>query len=116
MDSLHISATNTAKDYIKKILTHTQALKLNARPSGCSGYRYDLGVIEKNDALIQQNNQQGVVLNIDNEIDVYIDSKYANVFQGIVIDYIKEGLSSRIDIQNPNVTNVCGCGESFQIK
>jgi iron-sulfur cluster assembly accessory protein len=116
MDSLNISATTTAKDYIKKILTQNQALKLNARPSGCSGYRYDLGVIEKNDALLQQNNQQGMILNIDDEIDVYVESKYANVFQDIVIDYIKEGLSSRIDIKNPNVTNVCGCGESFQIK
>lgn len=116
METINISATSTAKDYIQKILTATQALRLNARPSGCSGYRYDLGVIEKDLALKQQKEEKGVLIDIGGNIDVYVDSTYAKVFQGIVIDYIKEGLSSRIDIQNPNVTNMCGCGESFQIK
>lgn len=115
MDTLNISATPSAQAYIKKILTDSQALYLNAKPSGCSGYRYDLGVIEKTQAMTQTHEQKGVILDIGNNIDIYVDSQYAQVFEGIVIDYIKQGLTSRIDIQNPNVKNVCGCGESFQL-
>ena len=32
------------------------------------------------------------------------------------IDYKKDGFSSKIVFNNPNVTHSCGCGESFSLK
>jgi iron-sulfur cluster assembly protein len=34
---------------------------------------------------------------------------------GSVIDFSAEGLGSSFQFSNPNVTDECGCGESFTI-
>ena len=35
---------------------------------------------------------------------------------GMEIDYTREGVNQTLKIENPNVTDMCGCGESFDIK
>jgi iron-sulfur cluster assembly protein len=34
---------------------------------------------------------------------------------GTQLDYVKEGLNEGFEFKNPNVTDECGCGESFHI-
>jgi iron-sulfur cluster assembly protein len=34
---------------------------------------------------------------------------------GSVVDFVSEGLGSTFRFENPNVTDECGCGESFTI-
>jgi Fe-S cluster assembly iron-binding protein IscA len=41
------------------------------------------------------------------------DKEYLN---DTLIDYKKDGLSSKIVFENPQAFNHCGCGESFSIR
>ena len=46
---------------------------------------------------------------------VIVDAKSLVPIDGTVIDYLVQGDDSGFAFQNPNVTNQCGCGESFYI-
>ena len=35
---------------------------------------------------------------------------------GLVIDYVTEGVNSLFKFRNPNATGECGCGESFTVE
>jgi iron-sulfur cluster assembly 1 len=63
-------------------------------------------VKEKNkfDELVQQ---EGV--------EVLVESKALFTLIGSTMDFKTDKLSSRFTFQNPNVKEMCGCGESFMI-
>jgi iron-sulfur cluster assembly protein len=35
---------------------------------------------------------------------------------GARLDFVKDGLKQMFSLENPNVDNTCGCGESFSLK
>jgi iron-sulfur cluster assembly protein len=45
--------------------------------------------------------------------DLFIDKKSALLMDGITIDYVREGLTSKLVYDNPQAKGSCGCGESF---
>lgn len=73
---------------------------------GCSGYQYSLDIINepKPDDLLEQ---QG-------KIRVYIDKESAPLLEGVVVDYVEGLTQSGFKFLNPNATDTCGCGQSFQ--
>lgn len=73
---------------------------------GCSGYQYSLDIINepKPDDLLEQ---QG-------KIRVYIDKESASLLEGVVVDYVEGLTQSGFKFLNPNATDTCGCGQSFQ--
>ena len=85
-----------------------QGVRISVKPSGCSGYMYVLDYVdtpEDNDTLIQ----------VDDEVTLFIDNDSLPVINGTEIDYVKQGLNASIQFRNPNVTGECGCGESFTV-
>ncbi len=84
------------------------ALRIGVKPSGCSGYAYTYSFadeISENDMLFEENNAKVV---LDKVSLMYMD--------GSKLDFVTEGLKSIFKIDNPKVTAMCGCGESFSIK
>jgi iron-sulfur cluster assembly protein len=47
--------------------------------------------------------------------DLYIEKNSYPFLKGVRIDYVKQGLSSKLVFDNPNQTGLCGCGESFTV-
>jgi iron-sulfur cluster assembly 1 len=48
-------------------------------------------------------------------VKVLIDSKALFSIIGSEMDWLEDQLSARFVFRNPNVTESCGCGESFSV-
>jgi iron-sulfur cluster assembly protein len=35
--------------------------------------------------------------------------------QGMIVDYVRQGLNEGFEFRNPNERDRCGCGESFRV-
>ena len=81
------------------------AVRLAVEPAGCSGLRYRIDPIEAPDDADALFESSGVRIAIDASSLPYL--------QGSRIDLVQEGLAQRLRYDNPNVTERCGCGESF---
>lgn len=115
MNQHNITVTQTAIDYIHKMLTKEQGigLRLTIKKTGCSGYAY-LPLI------VKEMNPQDIEVECDDEqIRIFVDATWLNLLNGIKIDYLEEdklGLrQKRLIFINPNEKNRCGCGESFHV-
>jgi len=60
--------------------------------------------IQENDVIFEN---EGVKILISHENLGFLD--------GSEIDFVAEGLGMNFQFNNPNVTEECGCGESFTI-
>jgi iron-sulfur cluster assembly accessory protein len=80
-------------------------IRLSIKTVGCSGKKYDIELIDEakeNDLLFKSG-----------DLMVYVDKESYTFVKGMQIDYGREGLNYNLIFHNPNVKNVCGCGESF---
>tara|TARA_R110002073_G_scaffold114962_3_gene252415 strand:+ start:2122 stop:2457 length:336 start_codon:yes stop_codon:yes gene_type:complete len=105
-----ITLTENAAKQIQQQLTKRGkglALRVGVKKSGCSGFSYTYDFADElleDDQLFESHNTK-VVVNTAN----------LPFFDGTHIDYIKEGLNSSFKLNNPNIDNACGCGESFSL-
>lgn len=83
-------------------------VRLSVKKSGCSGYSYEVNYIDHLEALDE-------VQRFENDLIVGIAKSSLPFLSGIKIDYVKQGLNSKLTFSNPNQTGVCGCGESFTV-
>ncbi|MGC9457470.1 MAG: HesB/IscA family protein [Halothiobacillaceae bacterium] len=83
-------------------------LRLGTRKSGCSGWAYliDLATEPRPDDL---------VFTFEDDVRVFVDADAMDVLSGTEVDFVTEGLSRMLKFNNPNVTDTCGCGESFAV-
>jgi len=82
-------------------------LRIGVKTTGCSGMAYVLEFIDEIDAEDQVFEDKGVKLIIDPKSLIYLD--------GTELDFTKEGLNEGFKFNNPNVKDMCGCGESFTV-
>ncbi len=82
-------------------------LRLGVRTTGCSGMAY---VIEFADEI-----KEGDIVFDNNNVKVVVDPKSLVYLDGTELDFSKEGLNEGFRFNNPNVSDECGCGESFTI-
>jgi iron-sulfur cluster assembly protein len=83
-----------------------QGVRVSVTDGGCSGYQYALDLTtapQSDDLLVQQG-----------KVNVYIDKKSAPLLEGVMIDYVEGLTQSGFKFSNPNATETCGCGQSFQ--
>jgi iron-sulfur cluster assembly protein len=105
-----ITLTERAAEHVNNYLraeSEAKGLRLAVRTTGCSGYMYVVETAEcigDSDTVFESN---GVQLVIDSESLKYLD--------GTKIDFTREGLNEGFRFDNPNVTETCGCGESFSL-
>ena len=105
-----ITLTENAADRIKDFLTQRGkglGLRLGVKTTGCSGMAYVMEYvdeIEDSDVVFED---RGVKVIINPKSLVYLD--------GTELDYAREGLNEGFKFNNPNVKDMCGCGESFNV-
>lgn len=84
-------------------------LKLSIKKSGCTGYRYDIEIID------HFNEETELKFPIKENFIIAVPKKFFPMLQGTQIDYQKKGIISEFVFNNPNQTATCGCGESFAV-
>ncbi len=84
-------------------------MRLGIRESGCSGFMYDVSVIDKPDP-------DDVCFELGDGVRVFVARRHLPLLAGISIDYVTEGLNSTLRFDNPNAQSMCGCGESFAVE
>jgi iron-sulfur cluster assembly protein len=82
-------------------------LRLGVKKTGCSGWAYTVQLAENIDPGDVVFEDQGVKIVVPNESLSFLD--------GSEIDFGTEGLGRSFQFKNPNVTDECGCGESFTV-
>jgi len=84
----------------------SHVLIISAQSGGCSGYLYDMKIIEDpgNDGF-QRIDIGG--------IEVLIHNKDSSMLSGINIDFKETLMGGGFQIENPNADRSCGCGQSF---
>ena len=84
----------------------SHVLIISAQSGGCSGYLYDMKIIEDpgNDGF-QRIDIGG--------IDVLVHNKDSSMLSGINIDFKETLMGGGFQIENPNAGRSCGCGQSF---
>lgn len=86
---------------------HGLGLRLGVRSSGCSGFAYVLDYADEQGAADHVIESHGVKL--------FIEDDSWPMLKGVTLDYRREGINEAFKFDNPNVTDLCGCGESFSI-
>ena len=84
----------------------THVLVISAQSGGCSGYLYDMKIIERpEDEGFQKISISG--------INVFVHNKDSSMLNGIQIDFKETLMGGGFQIENPNADRACGCGQSF---
>jgi len=106
-----VAVTETAAEYFHKQITESAAagIRLSLKQAGCTGYKY---IIEEVNAFPEDD----LNITLPNGVQLFVDVAYLSAIQGTKIDMRQQGLNFNLVMQNPNVQDECGCGESFSIE
>jgi len=106
-----ITLTESAAQHVNKMLQQRSeglGLRLGTKKSGCTGFIY---VVDYADEIHDDDvtfDTQGITVVVDKKSLMHID--------GMTLDYQKSNvLNQGFDFINPNIQEMCGCGESFSV-
>ncbi|KAK5120195.1 hypothetical protein LTR85_006401 [Meristemomyces frigidus] len=104
-----ITLTPKAVEQLHELFDQPESklIRVGVKNRGCSGLAYHLEYVDKAGAFDEAVEQDGV--------KVLIDSKALFSIIGSEMDWVEDKLSARFVFRNPNITESCGCGESFSI-
>ncbi len=102
---IHLS--ESAASRIAQLSSNEQLFHLSVRPSGCTGFAYEV-------KLIKQAEQSDLRFD-SRDVAFYVALSAMPMLDGTEIDFVRQGLNSHFVYHNPNVKNMCGCGESFGV-
>lgn len=108
---MEIKITESAIIRIKELMQKSQkpvcALRIAVNSGGCSGFSYEYTLtddIASDDYVLQQN---GVQIVIDPMSQEFLDQ--------CIVDFVQELGNNYFQINNPNASAKCGCGNSFAV-
>jgi len=110
-DEHAVNITETAAREIKSIIDQQELdagsvhLRVGVKGGGCSGFSYVLDLTETVKDSDEVFEQHGV--------RVICDPKSLLYLGGTVVDFKDEVMGRGFVFTNPNATNTCGCGSSF---
>ncbi len=106
---VQIEFTEPAKQAMKSTMgkdESTHVVIISAESGGCSGYMYDMQIVEDpNDDSFQRLDVGGLT--------VLVHNKDSTMLSGIRVDYKDTLMGGGFQIDNPNADRSCGCGQSF---
>ena len=83
-------------------------MRLGLKKTGCSGWAYEVSSeseVADDDRVFD-----------DEGITVVVAASVWPMVKGTRIDYVRQGLNTLFTFRNPQVTDECGCGDSFAIE
>jgi iron-sulfur cluster assembly protein len=95
---------------IREVVAESSALsglRVGLRDGGCSGYAYLL-------AFEEQEDEDDTVIEFEGA-KVFVHPLHAPFLAGSVLQWAEEEFQSGFHVDNPNVSRMCGCGESFDV-
>lgn len=106
-----VTVSDAAAHHFSKQIKRSQSagIRLSLKQAGCTGYKYVIDEIESAP-------EQDLDMELSNGVHLYIDTNFISAIQGTQIDVRKQGLNFNLIMENPNVKDECGCGESFSIE
>jgi iron-sulfur cluster assembly protein len=107
-----IIVTDTASKKIKQNLERRGkgvGIRIGVRTTGCSGLAYVLEYVD----IIEH--EVGVTNYARPDFAILISAKDEPYLNGLVMDWVRNGLNEGFEFNNPNERDRCGCGESFRV-
>ena len=104
-----IDVTETAKSAIEKSMSEDgegSVLVISAESGGCSGYLYDMKIVDRP----KEEGYQSISVG---GRTIMIHDRDSDLLNGIVLDYKDTLMGGGFQITNPNADKSCGCGQSF---
>ncbi|MGD9509675.1 MAG: HesB/IscA family protein [Geminicoccaceae bacterium] len=106
-----ISLTPAAASRVRELIATRGdgaiGLKLDVKPSGCSGFSYQLD-------FAREVGPGAEVVAVD-DIKVVIEPRAMMYVLGTELDFVEDKLGAQFVFRNPNEKARCGCGESFSV-
>ena len=85
-----------------------KGLRVSTKKSGCTGFAY---VVDYADEIAAEDHTYD-----SHGVTVVVDDKSLARLEGTVIDFVKTNLLNEgFEFRNPNIKEMCGCGESFSV-
>ena len=105
--SVNLTITDKAQQMLADAFGDDEDMSLlvGVSSGGCSGYVYDLQIVEEIMFDCQELQVSGV--------NVLVPNVVSHLLDGIEIDYEDKLMGGGFKINNPNAQSSCGCGESF---
>ena len=105
-----VSVTPAALEHFRRQVTREpgKSVRLSVKKSGCTGFMYVIDMVEQAAA-------EDLHYQLDEQIELLVDSSSLDVLSGTEIDLVTEGINRQVRFTNPNVKDQCGCGESFSV-
>lgn len=108
---MSIQLTAAAAQRVEAMLEkrgHGLGLRLGTRKSGCNGLAYVVDYADEigpHDRVFESCG-----------LTVVVDTASLPALDGMEVDYVHNNLLNEgFEFRNPNVTDTCGCGESFNV-
>lgn len=106
-----IALTENAARHISSMLEkrgHGIGLRLSTKKSGCTGFSY---VVDFADEVAAQD-----LVFDSQDIRIVLNEQDLSLLDGTEVDYVQtNAINQGFEFRNPNVKDVCGCGESFGV-
>ena len=106
---VEIEFTESAKQAMNSTMNddeNTHVVIISAQSGGCSGYMYDMKIVEDpQDDSFQRIDVGGMT--------VLVHNKDSTMLNGIRVDYKDTLMGGGFQIDNPNADRSCGCGQSL---
>ncbi|MBJ28702.1 MAG: iron-sulfur cluster assembly accessory protein [Euryarchaeota archaeon] len=107
--NVELNFTDSAKQALVDSMNGDEGshvLVISAQSGGCSGYLYEMKIIEDpQDEAFQRIDVSG--------IGVLVHNKDSELLSGINVDFKDTMMGGGFQISNPNADKSCGCGQSF---
>lgn len=104
-----ITVTKSAEKAILQTMSEDNdghVLVISADSGGCSGYLYDMKIIERP-------SEEGYQEIIVGGKSILIHNRDSDLLNGIILDFKDTLMGGGFQITNPNASKSCGCGQSF---
>lgn len=106
-----LQISERAAERIREVVAREDAgfvgLRVGLKDGGCSGYAYDLAfesAPQEDDRVFERDGAK-----------VFVHPLHLPYLAGSVLQWSEEDFQAGFTLSNPNVSRVCGCGESFDV-
>ncbi len=106
---VNIEVTESARVAIKEAIgadIESHVLIISAQSGGCSGYLYDMKIVECPE-------EEGFQTILVDQVKVLVHDKDSVLLNGLSLDFKDSLMGGGFQMNNPNADRSCGCGQSF---